>query len=529
MSKNTIKKIILTIILLTLLILSLVFFYRITSEDHSDNITIVKKIIKEKYEDVEYFDNSYLYARNKTDYDVYDYNGNKLYTFNNNDNDIVTVSKKYFILKDNKYHIYNINKEEIISGDTIYGINDYLIFVDNNIINTKGEILFYNVKNIKKYYKNKYFLIDNYFINEKGKVLLTDYKIIKEKVNNNEIDYFIMKKDSKYYCFFPIVNNIIGDGFDKYFEYNDKIYIVSDNKIYEISMNGLRKEVVFNIDKNINKNNIDYSNAIKKNLLLTKRDYYLGILETDTNKFYKIMKAKKYSFNYINDTYINIKADNKNYVYDLDNKKVVYSNQFDEIIIFDNEYKTIKKNDKYYLLDNNDKTLINSNKQIILLNSKVKVGNINKNIVLYDGDLYDGKSITVNNKQYYKYEANSTKYIVSSNLKEIYKSKSYLNNMNNTIVELDNNKIYFYNKKNNRIYDYKIEDYKIMNANINKNELILSNNKNIIVLGEKGNTIKKIKNAELKDIEYNKDKEAIILIVKKDKMFKDCLGSYVLK
>ena len=97
MSKNTIKKIILTIILLTLLILSLVFFYRITSEDHSDNITIVKKIIKEKYEDVEYFDNSYLYARNKTDYDVYDYNGNKLYTFNNNDNDIVTVSKKYFI------------------------------------------------------------------------------------------------------------------------------------------------------------------------------------------------------------------------------------------------------------------------------------------------------------------------------------------------------------------------------------------------------------------------------------------------
>ncbi len=68
-----------------------------------------------------------------------------------------------------------------------------------------------------------------------------------------------------------------------------------------------------------------------------------------------------------------------------------------------------------------------------------------------------------------------------------------------------------------------------MNDEINKNELILSNNKNIIVLGEKGNTIKKIKNTELKSIEYNKEKEAIILIIEKDKMFKKYIGSYVLK
>ena len=37
---------------------------------------------------------------------------------------------------------------------------------------------------------------------------------------------------------------------------------------------------------------IDYKNAVRKNRVLTIRDYYLGILETDTNKFHKIAKAK---------------------------------------------------------------------------------------------------------------------------------------------------------------------------------------------------------------------------------------------
>ena len=44
------------------------------------------------------------------------------------------------------------------------------------------------------------------------------------------------------------------------------------------------------------------------------------------------------------------------------------------------------------------------------------------------------------------------------------------------------------------VYDESIndmEDYKIANDKIHRNEIILSNDKNIIVLGEKGNVIKK--------------------------------------
>lgn len=531
MNKSTVKKIILTIIILTILILSLMFFYRITSENHSDDVSIVKKIISEKYDDIKYFDNSnYLYAYKKTnnhEYTVFDYNGNKLYEFNDSNKlDIVTVSKKYFVVKENNYHLYNSNYEEIITGNDIYPISDYLIFVDNNIINTNGEILFNNVKNIKSYYKNKYFLVDNYFINSKGKVLLDGYKVIKEKINNNEIDYFIVKKGNKYYCFFPLVNAIIGDGFDKYFEYRDKIYIVSDNKIYSISMNGLRQEVTFTIDKNVSKKNIDYANAVRKNRILTIRDYYLGLLETDTNKFYKIEKTNKFSYKYIDYNNINIYFNNKNHVYNLDDYKVVYTNNFDDIVIFDNNYKTIKKDNKYYLLDDKDRRIISSDKQIILLNSKIKIGKVNKNIMLFDEELYSGEKVIVNEKIYYKYDIKNNKYMISSDLKEKYESNVYLDHMNDTIVKVDKNKLYFYNKKNNKEYTYKLSNYRIKNKDINKNEIILSNNENIIILNRKGKVIKKIKNVKLDSIYYSKTKQSIILVVEKNNKQK---GSYVLK
>lgn len=524
MSKNTIKKIILTIIILTVLILSLIFFYRITSEDYKRDISIVKKIINERYEDVKYFDNSYLYAYNDNEYTIFDYNGNKLYVINNK-KDIVSVSKKYYISRDNNYHLYNINSEELASGNNIYGINDYLIFVDNNIVNTKGEVLFYNVKSIEKYYKNKYFVIDNYFINEKGKVLLYDYKVVKEKVIDNEIDYFIVKKDDKYYSFFPLVNSVVGDGFDKYFEYNDKIYIVANNKIYMIYTNGLRKEIKFNINKNIY--NLDYSNAVRKNRVLTIRDYYLGILETDTNKFHKITKTRNYTYKYIDSSHINVSCNDKNYVYDLDNYKIDYISNFDNIILFKNKYKTIKKNNMYYLMDDKGQVLNFSDKQIIILDSKIKAGKPNKNIVIFDNNyLYEGQSFIINNKTYYKYEKNNMKYIISSDLKEKYKSKAYLNYMDDTIVELDNNKLYFYNLKTDREYIYDIKNYKIQNDEINKNEIILSDGNNIIILNKKGKIIKKIRNTKIREIKYNKIREAIIIIVENNNKK---MGAYVLK
>ena len=525
MNKNTIKKIILTIVILSVLILSLVFFYRITSENYSDDIKIVKKIINEKYSEIKYYDNSnYLYAYNKKDYTIYDYNGNKLYTIQKKSKEeLINVSKKFYITKNDIYHLYKTNGEEITSGNNIYIVSDYLIFVDNNIIDEKGEVLLYDVKNIKPFYKNKYFSIDEYFINEKGKVLLYGYKIIKEEIKDNEIDYFIVKKDNKYYSFFPLLDNIVGDGFDKYFEYKNDIYIVSNNKIYMIYMNGLRKEITFVVDKNIY--SVNYSNAVRKNRVLAIRDYYLGLLETDTNKFHKIVKTKDFSFKFIDDSNINISCNGKNYVYNLDNYEIVYKNNFDNIVVFDNDYKTLKIDNKYYLLDNNDRKITYSDKQIIILNSKIKIGKTNNEISLFDNNLYNGKRIIINKKNYYKYQINKTNYIVSEDLKEKYESDLYLNSMNNTIIKQKDNKLYFYNLKNGKNTSYNLNDYKIINDNINKNEIILSNNKNIIILNEKGKVIKKIR-AKLVDYYYNDTKKSIILVVEK---WNNLKGAYILK
>ena len=442
---------------------------------------------------------------------------------------LISVYKKYYITYGNGYHLYNSDSEELLSGNNIYGISDYMIFVDNNIVNTKGEILFKDVSDIKAFYKNKYFAIDNYFTNEKGKVLLYGYKVVNEKVNDNEIDYFIVKKEGKYYCFFPIVNNIIGDGFKKYFEYDDKIYIVSNNKVYEISMNGLRKEITFNINKNIDKNNINYSNAVRKNRLLTIRDYYLGVLETDTNKFHKIVKTRKFSFKHINSDYIIINCNNKKYVYDLNNYKVIYENNFDDITIFNNGYKTLKVDNMYYLLDDYNRRIAYSDKQIVLLNSKIKIGKVDENISLFDKDLYDGESIHVNDKLYYKYKVENTKFIISSDLKEKYESNLYVDYMNDTIVRTDKNKLYFKNIKSNKEYVYSLSDYRIKNKEINKNEIILSNNKDIIVLNKKAKVIKKITGVKLDNIYYIKSKQAIIILVEKTKLNKTYKGAYVLK
>ena len=171
MSKNFYKKLVITIIFVFVLIVSFLLYGNINRNNHSDKVSIVKNIINERYDEVVYLGNNYIYAFNKGnnyEYTVFDLNGNKLYGFENkNLLNIVTVSKKYFITKDDEYHLYNDLYEEINKGDNIYSISDYLIYVDGNVINYNNEVLFSDVLNIKDYYNEEYFLIDNNFVDKK--------------------------------------------------------------------------------------------------------------------------------------------------------------------------------------------------------------------------------------------------------------------------------------------------------------------------------------------------------------------------
>lgn len=530
MSKNFYKKLVITIIFVFVLIVSFLLYGNINRNNHSDKVSIVKNIINERYDEVVYLGNNYIYAFNKGnnyEYTVFDLNGNKLYGFENkNLLNIVTVSKKYFITKDDEYHLYNDLYEEINKGDNIYSISDYLIYVDGNVINCNNEVLFSDVLNIKDYYNEEYFLIDNTFVDKKGKILLKGYEIINEKQKANEIDYFVVKKDNKYYCFFPLVNKIIGDSFDKYFEYENDIYVVSNNKLYKIVKGGLRKEVRINTDK-VKDYNIDLKNIVAENKVLVIKGKYLGLLDINKNKFHKIVKSKKIDYEIITKNYINVKVDNNNYIYDLNINKIIYSGKnIEDIIIFNNGYKTIKRNGYYFLYDTNDILVLNSEKQIISLDSEIVFGNINKEITVYgDNDYYDGKYVTINKKGYYKYKKGNNNYIVSKDLKEKYMSKDYLEYIDETIISLEDNNLIFYNLKTNEKKKYNIKKYKIMNEEINKKEIILSNGRNIIIVNKKGEVIKKIKTRRLEEIYYNKLEGNIIIIEKN--LIRNKKGVYV--
>ena len=532
MKKSTFKKLIVAIIFVTVLIVSFVLFGQINRNNYSDKVSIIKNIIKEKYDDIIYTGDNYIYAYNKKDnyeYSVFDLNGNLLYGFTSNSKlNIKSVSNKYFITKDNKYHLYNDLYEELKSSDKIYPISDYLIYVDGNIINLDGETLFEGVLSIKKYYNNEYFLIDNTFIDKKGKVLLKGYEIVREKQKNNEIDFFIIKKDNKYYCFFPLLNKIIGDSFDKFFEYKDEVYVVSNNKLFKIVKMGLRKEIDFKITEDLdNKYNIKLTNVVSMYKVLVVKKNYIGILNTESGKFTKIVKGKSFKYEIIDNTYINIQVDNNNYIYDMNINKIIYTNKnIDDIVMFNNGYKTIKRHDMYFLYDNNDTLLLNSDKQIILLNSEIIFGKINKNIILYNKNkTYDGEFISINNKEYYKYKTSKKNIIVSKDLKDIYESDNYLEYIDETIISLKGNELIFHNLKTRENKIYNIKNYKIINDQISKKEIILSNNKNIIILNKKGEVLKKIKNRKLEDVYYNKLEKNIIIIEKS--ILKNKKGVYV--
>ena len=194
--------------------------------------------------------------------------------------------------------------------------------------------------------------------------------------------------------------------------------------------------------------------------------------------------------------------------------------------MFNNGYKTIKRNNLYFLYDNNDILLLNNEKQIIPINSEVRFGNINKDIVIYDkNNYYDGKYINIDNNYYYKYEKNNKNYIISRDLKTKYESNDYLENIDEYIISLDNKKLFFNNIRNNKKNIYDIKNNKIINDKINKKEIILSNNKKITILNKNGEVIKEIKNKNLDNIYYN-NLEGNIIIIEKS-IFKNKKGVYI--
>lgn len=448
MNKNFIKKIIVSIVFIIFLIIFFSFVNNFRSHNNND-ISIVNNIIKNKYDDIKYDDKTgYLYSINKKNdlyiYEVYDTNGNKLYKIESGKSlNIISVTKNYYIIFDKKYFAYNREMEEIISDNDISSLNDYLIKVNNKIVNYKGKVLLDNVKMIKSYDYSSYFCVnDNYLIDKRGTIILENVKVVDEVLNKNK--YLIVQRDNMYYTFYTSLESIVGDGFINYVK-DKKVYIDNGTNKYVIYGIGIRKKIDSKDYPN-NKEMLIFANGYKT----IKQDKHYVLLDDRNKEIIKLDeqiviegidikngKINKYSYVYdLNKkTFFKVerKITNKKtyFLYVNNNKKIIYDERYKKVVetyglvyfghqslIYQYKDNLVFKNNrnnriKKIKIGNSKIVLDRFYRNILLIEEKdgIKVINIkgniikeikNSNIVEYYYDKKTGKLIIITLKNNYK-------------------------------------------------------------------------------------------------------------------------------
>lgn len=540
MNKKNLKKLIFVIIFISILVSFTLFIKNYNKKNYSESITFVKRIIKEKYDEVIYNEESdYFYAYyledNFYNYDIYDINGNNIYSFESNEKlDIVSIRKKYFIVKKDKFILYDNEFKEITYSDNIKALSNKLILVDNRIIDISRKVVFDNIDRVNNYGDNNYFLLNNnILINKSGEILLDGYNVVEEVDNDIHSAFLIVKKD-KYYTFLSSFDDILGDGFDSYYIKDDVLYTFDSNNKYKIYKNGLRKKIItYNISKDIiNNYQYDLSKIMydKYLFVIEKKSNHFGLLNIDNNRFTKISNTIN-TYKKISDRYYLLQDGMKNKIYDIQNNKVVFESKYnlDNSLIY-SDYYVIKNYDSYSLYDSKWNKIIDSDNQIILLDKKIKYGTINNIITIYDLETkkqFNASKFNINNKEYYKYNDGSNYYIVRSDGTVKYKSKNNIIYDEKNIIILNNKNITINNLVENKMNTYEVNNPKLLNTTIYRNSIIIKNSNSIEIINTFGENVKKIKNIDIKSIIRNHNNGKLIMIVTKDKDGKKLEGCYI--
>ena len=540
MNKKNLKKLIFVIIFISILVSFTLFIKNYNKKNYSESITFVKRIIKEKYDEVIYNEESdYFYAYyledNLYNYDIYDINGNNIYSFESNEKlDIVSIRKKYFIVKKDKFILYDNEFKEITYSDNIKALSNKLILVDNKIIDISRKVVFDNIDRVNNYGDNNYFLLNNnILINKSGEILLDGYNVVEEVDNDIHSAFLIVKKD-KYYTFLSSFDDILGDGFDSYYIKDDVLYTFDSNNKYKIYKNGLRKKIItYNISKDITNNyQYDLSKIMydKYLFVIEKKSNHFGLLNIDNNRFTKISNTIN-TYKKISDRYYLLQDGMKNKIYDIQNNKVVFESKYnlDNSLIY-SDYYVIKNYDSYSLYDSKWNKIIDSDNQIILLDKKIKYGTINNIITIYDLETkkqFNASKFNINNKEYYKYNDGSNYYIVRSDGTVKYKSKNNIIYDEKNIIILNNKNITINNLVENKMNTYEVNNPKLLNTTIYRNSIIIKNSNSIEIINTFGENVKKIKNIDIKSIIRNHNNGKLIMIVTKDKDGKKLEGCYI--
>lgn len=405
--------------------------------------------IKQFYTNVDemktYIKNNYTYGDNKNKFLILN---EKLKLFYNNENiNIIefTVNKniKYYF----NFSNLNINN---IKLESLYDLNDYILYKKNNIEEYFNKILNKNKKTLRQYLKIENQLdniFDNYIIYNNENTDLLILRILKNKniydveIKNTDNVYFINnKRYNKKIEEEKIINEFIKENQNlyNYFNFNNNYYcIVNEN--FEFNLENLKENI------NILKNNKEFKIKLKDdNIVIEYNDenyIEFKILRKKENDSIDFLKNKLFIEK---EEFLNlIKLEQENYNIDLFLKKYINYNEKENIsFVYDKE--KIKE-----IIDNNlFEQDINLNIGINL-NNKIINKEIILNIYLYEKDLFFKEE---------KLDLNNFEVIFSSDLyfnkinfeKNIFQK----HNSNLKIVEDDIVEYYFLDK-NSREFSFK--------------------------------------------------------------------------
>ena len=491
------------------------------------------------------------------------------------ENKLSVLNDNYVLMEDTKaktgeYTILtkkgNTKYSNISDVDTYLNGKYIVTKIDDtySILNEKGEKILTNYE------------IRKVVTDEKDNEL---YMIVKNTVDNIYNYYSISKE------------KIIGDSFTSYTSSDETGELVitkkeNDNNIkYTLSKDGKQikledsKEAIQKIKEKIDSDKYKlyedsvYSSDQNNVLVDNKSEKSFGVLNLKNNKFkslYNYKSDKKYFYSTVSKLNSINKEDNilkiscsdyscdkkESIIYDVKNNKELY--KVDNINVsdykeYENGYKVVSFSSdrtnnygsKNVVFDKSNKEIEVSNNNITIVDKKLVYGEEdNYSITLYS--IKKGKTLNtqkatkeeVSGNVVYKYtDKNDNIIIINSKGNEVIKvsDNDYFKSSDGNYIYIKENVLYVYNIKKNKTYKYKMRDNEKLNdasgdiISPYRNTIFVNNSsdKYVKVLNFKGNQIKKVKNVEISEVEFNKDEKKAFIIVKKNTKKGSLYGLYV--
>ena len=465
-----------------------------------------------------------------------------------------------------------------------------------NIINKDGKVLYNNVSSIKNYADGKIISInvkkEDVILNETGTAILNGYRIAKQvKDEKGKAVYLVLQDSNKnaYYYYNIKSNKLSTDSFNGYIEGSNAGELIITKKVnnesikYILKKDGRTEKLdVVSLDTlkkiNTDKYEIVYESYIipsqKAILVRDIKNNTFGTYNIKTNKYKKLFDYKEnkklYSASKLLSTekelYLQISCSsdvceqNKLVVYDMVNDKKLYENTNKDygIQYFTNygDYNVVKysynSNDeyknKYAVYDKKNKEIFRSDDQIIIVDKKLVFGkepstysvilfNTKTKKALNNSDTLASK-VTLGKSYFYKFSDNEKTYLFNSKgerLKVINASKASLIYSSETVIYVENNKVFIVNPTDSKTKVYKLKINERINANDGetippyRNTLFINNtiSNNVKIVNVNGRVIKNIKNSVIESVKYNKESKNVFIITKQVKNNNNYYGLYL--